>query len=352
MKKALLLLLTLTAALPCRSADTVFAKHQPEVEASVEKGLAWLASRQSVDGSFIGGEHGDTTGIVSLCGMAFLSTGDTPGRGKWGKNILACIQYVLASQQLTQGKPEYGMLTRNPHSEKMYSHCIATLFLSEVSGMLEPALQTKVDEAQAKALALIIRAQNVPKDERQAGGWRYLPDARDSDLSLTGWALMALKSARLNGAEIPTENIDKAVKYIKQRNRADQGTFGYQGDSDHADSLTGAGLLCLELTGHHGEPETIKAAQWILKNHRNLPGKEFELYGNYYNAQAMFQIGGEYWDTYAEWMYSTYLKKQKDEGNWEGRDGPHYSTALAVLAFTVPYRQLPIYQRDEMAGQN
>jgi hypothetical protein len=334
------------------AADTVFAKYQGQVEASVERGLTFLAGRQAVDGSFIGGEHGDTSGIVALCGMAFLSTGDLPGRGKWGKNILACTEYVLRSQRNQPGHPHDGMLTRNPGHEKMYSHCIATLFLSEVSGMVEPGLQTRVRDAQARALEVILRAQNVPKSEQHAGGWRYLPDAKDSDLSLTGWALMSLKSAKLNGAEIPEENINNAVRYILRRNREETGQFGYQGQTDHADSLTGAGLLCLELAGHHGHPATLKAGRYILGIRDRIPRNEFEKYGNYYNAQGMFQLGGEYWDQYAEWMYNHYLGQQKEEGSWEGRDGSLYNTALTVLAFTVPYRQLPIYQRDEMAGTN
>ena len=65
-----------------------------------------------------------------------------------------------------------------------------------------------------------------------------------------------------------------------------------------------------------------------------------------------FQLGGEYWDQYADWMYNHYMKQQREEGHWEGRDGTLYNTSLAILAFTVPYRQLPIYQRDETAGAN
>jgi hypothetical protein len=345
-------ILVLLLALPgARAADTVFSKFQPRVEPAVVKGLEYLAARQSADGSMIG-EKGETSGISALAGMAFLSTGDTPGRGKWGKQILACTNYILDSQQLTAGHPHYGMLTRNPNNEKMYSHCIATLFLSEVSGMLEPALQKRIKDAQAKALALIVKAQNVPKNEQHAGGWRYLPDSNDSDLSLTGWALMSLKSAKLNGAEVPEENINKAVKYILNRHREDTGQFGYQGQNDHADSLTGAGLLCLELTGHHGHPSTLKAGRWILEGKQNLLNNQFEKYGNYYNAQGMFQLGGEFWEKYAEWMYTHYLEKQKEDGSWEGNEGPLYNTSLMVLAFTVPYRQLPIYQRDEMAGSN
>ena len=332
----------------CFPADPVFEKFQPQIEATVDKGLEYLAARQQADGSFVG-ENGDTTGIVSLAGMAFLSTGDTPGQGKWGKPLAQCMEYVLTAQRTKEGDPYAGMFARDPHREKMYSHCISTLFLSELSGMVGPEEQVRIREAQAKALALILKAQNVPKDERNAGGWRYLPDANDSDLSLTGWALMALKSARLNGADVPEDNINKAVKYILNRHRENTGQFGYQGDMDHAESLTGAGLLCLELTGHHGKPQTLMAGRYIQETRENLTRSDFEKYGNYYNAQGMFQLGGEFWEKYATWMYEHYPRQQKEDGSWEGRDGPLYNTSLMILAFTVPYRQLPIYQRDETA---
>ena len=38
------------------------------------------------------------------------------------------------------------------------------------------------------------------------GGWRYTPNATDSDLSHSGWAFMALRSARNSGAPVPRES--------------------------------------------------------------------------------------------------------------------------------------------------
>jgi len=101
-----------------------------------------------------------------------------------------------------------------------------------------------------------------------------------------------------------------------------------------------------------GYKPSMTDADYILESFRALEGAQFEFYGNYYNAQAMFQLGGKYWETYADWMYETYLKKQKDDGSWYSREaGQVYGTAMMTLAFTVPYRQLPIYQRDETVDE-
>ncbi len=234
----------------------------------------------------------------------------------------------------------------------MYAHNISTLFLSEVSGMVDPERQKRIKGALSRALHLILRAQRVPKSPQHQGGWRYHPGSRDSDTSCSGWALMALRSAKLNGAAVPDRAIEDAVEYLYRHYDDRLGTFGYSNRTSHKESLTGMGLLCLELCGEHGKPATIKAGDFVLRNHRRLSNNQFEFYGNYYSAQGMFQLGGKYWETYADWMYKSYLPKQQDDGSWYSREaGRVYGTATMVLAFTVPYRQLPIYQRDETVDE-
>jgi hypothetical protein len=121
-----------------------------------------------------------------------------------------------------------------------------------------------------------------------------------------------------------------------------------QDDGRFKITLTGVGLLCLELTGFHGDAETTKAGDCILLDMVKIPNEEHGFYGTYYSAQGMFQLGGKYWEKYSEWMYSTWLPKQRQDGSWQERGGREgYATAIMVLALTVPYRQLPIYQRDE-----
>ncbi len=324
--------------------DTVFADYQAEVDGAVERGLAYLASIQAEDGSF-GKSYGKSSGVVALVGMAFLSKGHLPGTGVYGTNVNRCIDYVLG-----QAQPN-GLLTRGRGNETMYAHNIATLFLTEVSGMLDPGRQRDVDEASSRALRLILDAQAVPKSARNRGGWRYRPDSTDSDVSCSGWALMALKSARLNGARVPDEAIDAAVAYLLRHYDAGKGGFGYT-SPQAKNTLAGCGLLCLELTGYHGDPRTYKTGDYILETMTGVAAASHQYYGNYYNAQATFQLGGKYWETYAGWMYPHYLPLQRADGAWPGRKyGDAYTTAMVLLSMTVPYRQLPIYQRDETVDE-
>jgi hypothetical protein len=326
--------------------DPVFKEWRSKVDPAVEKALQYLAGAQKPDGSFPEA-YGDSTGIPALAGMAFLSKGHLPTEGPYAVALNRCIDFVLSNQK-DDGLFEKG----NAGSGPMYAHNIATLFLSEVSGMADPARQEKIEQALPKALSLILRAQAVTKDERNRGGWRYHPGSSDSDTSCSGWALMALRSAKLNGAAVPDSAIQEAVTYLKRHQDPAGGGFGYSFTNDHNRTLTGMGLLCLELCGEHGTPETVSAADFVLKSFRDLPGDQFEFYGNYYNAQGMFQMGGRYWSEYAPWMYATYLPKQQSDGSWDSKEaGIIYGTTMMSLAFSVPYRQLPIYQRDETVDE-
>ena len=326
--------------------NSVFNKHKTEVEAAVNRGLEYLSAHQNRDGTF-NDAYGRSVGVVSLVGMAYLSAGHTPGYGSYADNIDACIDYILKSQRsngaLDNGDSGHGM---------MYAHNIATLFLSEISGMVDPAKQDKLEQVLGRATKLILAAQAQPKNDGNAGGWRYKPDSKDSDLSCSGWALMALRSGRLNGAAIPDEAINKAVKYVLRNHDKESGRFGYVNPWGNSETLTGCGLLCLELCGYHGTPSTFKAGDFVLENRNHILDRAHEFYANYYNAQGMFQLGGKYWEQYADWMYSQYLPKQHPNGSWaNGRVGGSYGTSMVILSFTVPYRQLPIYQRDETVDE-
>ena len=346
MRLLLCILVSCTIASAAEDGDPVFLRWRERVEPAIERALDYLARIQRSDGSFAE-KYGDSTGVPALVGMAFLSKGHTPMEGPRAATINRCIDFILTNQR-DDGVFHKGEAGQGP----MYAHNISTLFLSEASGMVEPERQAKIDAALPRALKVILKAQAVPKDEQHRGGWRYHPGSRDSDTSCSGWALMALRSAKLNGAAVPDEAITAAVDYLKRHQDSKTGNFGYTDRAKNAETLTGMGLLCLELCGLHGSPESAAAAAFVRKSFRDLPDAQFEFYGNYYNAQAMFQIGGDHWREYADWMYDHYLAKQGEDGSWRSREaGTAYGTAIMTLAFTVPYRQLPIYQRDETVDE-
>ena len=327
---------------------STFSPEADDVDRSIERGLKFLASKQLPSGAFPG-QYGDSAAIPALVGMAFLSKGHLPGSEPYGAVVENCVDYVLDCADMGPQARFRGYMGQQGGG-RMYAHSIATLFLSEASGMVDPARQARIDAVLPHAVKVIIDAQGQRKSHpSHLGGWRYTPDASDSDLSCSGWALMALRSARLNGAALPDDAIEKAVLYIKRSQRQSDGAFSYQGNSGNfGETLSGAAILCIELCGHHLDPEALKGAQFVRRTFRRaLAGGNNAFYGLYYTAQGLFQLGGEAWAEFEPWMYETYFKKQQPDGSWNGEIGQVYCTSMAVLAFTVPYRMLPIYQRDE-----
>jgi len=330
------------SAAPAAAATT---RPSPAVEAAIAKGLEFLAKKQQPDGTFTGQLRANT-GVTSLCVMAFLASGHTPGNGTYGALINKGVDCVLDSAQ-----PDGMLLRPNPANGPMYSHAISTLLLSEVSGMVDGPRQKKMDKVLGPALKLLLTAQTQTKPPPQQGGWRYNANSKDSDISCTGWALMGLRSARNAGAAVPKASLDEAVRFVLNCRR-DDGGFAYQPGGESGLARTGTALLCLELAGRHRDPVTLGAGDYILKN---LPRKygegQYFYYGLYYSSQGMFQLGGDHWEKYSARLYDMMLKFQKPDGSWpdgaggEATAGPCYATAMSVLAMSVSCCQLPIYQR-------
>ena len=322
-----------------------------KIDKAVANGLEYLARNQREDGSYPGA-YGESAAIPALAGMAFMAKGYVPGVEPYGDRIERAIDYVITCADMRDNAPFKGYMGDKGNG-RMYAHAIATLFLAEASGMVDDRRQERIDRLLPLAVKVILDAQNQAKrDASHLGGWRYSPKANDSDLSCSGWALMALRSARLNGAQVPPEAIEKAVLYIKRTYNEQYGCFSYQGNKGgNAETLTGAAILCLELCGRHLDPMSLKAATYLSRTYvKALPGANQRYYGLYYTAQGLFQTGGTVWRDFASWMYDKFTPEQRADGSWGGtgnNGSDAYATAMTVLSFTVPYRMLPIYQRDE-----
>ncbi len=318
-------------------------------DAAVRRALDFLKGAQRPSGAWESGGFGEATSVTSLAVLSFLAAGHLPGEpGPYRDAIGRGIEYVLAHQ-----RPN-GLLVSNTSHGPMYCHGISTLMLAEVVGMApDPALAARAREALSKAVDLIARAQAVKKDENNAGGWRYQPNSWDSDLSVTGWQMIALRAARSAGCAVSSDAIDNAVAYVKRCAYKDDrrtGGFGYQPGGGPNNPRTGTGVLALEICGEHLSPEAVAGAEYLRKHPPDWNADYF-FYETYYAPQALYQVGDEYFRDYYARLVAILLEHQEADGSWlsaNGNDrsgGRNYCTAMAALALAVEYRYLPIYQR-------
>lgn len=352
------------------SADVLSADEWNQLDLAMNRALQFLASQQQPDGSFPTSINGQPA-VTSLCALAFMAHGHLPGEGPYGHHLDRATEFVLACQKpngiVMLNGPTSARMTRAVHHDlgqvAVYNHAISSLSLSETYGMSRSMRSAKVQKAIEKSLDVTLAMQRWRKDlPIDHGGWRYLDDydENDSDLSITGWQLMFLRSARNAGFDVPKEAIDDAVGYVRRTLDKSLGSFRYttKPGSDHSRGMAGAGILALGHAGFHNSFEAQRSGQWLLQydfdTYNSDGGIERDRYHySLFNCcQGMYQIGGLYWEKFFPRTVRVVLDNQRSDGSWEAEryqyDRPYgnsYTTALVVLALGAPNELLPIFQR-------
>jgi hypothetical protein len=354
--------------------DVLTPDEWDRVDKAVDRALLWLARQQQGDGSFPTMTTGQP-GVTSLCAMAFVSHGHVPSDDRFGQNLNRAIDFILDCQK------ENGLITLvgvggreivrdlNHHmgTTTAYNHAISSLAVSELYGMSEQARAEQFEEVINKALTATLEMQRWPKNNKaDLGGWRYIDDRdeSDSDLSISGWHLMFLRSARNAGFDVPKQAIDEAVAYVRRCYSPEYGTFQYWIDRGDGRSrgMDGAGILALAHAGYHNSKEAELTGAWILKQDfgkynqfvqydtdRTLDRYHYAVFNC---CQGMYQLGGERWSEFYPRTVRALLANQQPDGSWpadnhktDAKFGNAYTTALVVITLGAPNQLLPIFQR-------
>ena len=193
-----------------------------------------------------------------------------------------------------------------------------------------------------RATRLITGCQN---DE---GGWRYYPVPNDADTSVTICQIMALRSARNAGLEVPKDTLDKAVAYVRRCQNGDGG-FRYQANQPpSAWERAAASVASLQYAGVYDDKAIREGLGYVSRfgSPGRIGGTRHYYYGHYYAVQAMYLAGGDWWAQWWPAVRDELLERQNDDGSWpDSQVGPQYGTAMALIILQMPKRYLPIFQR-------
>ncbi|MDX1565470.1 MAG: hypothetical protein R3236_08700, partial [Phycisphaeraceae bacterium] len=234
----------------------------------------------------------------------------------------------------------------------MYHHGFAMLALSEVYGALdEEGLWTEQDPAERRrtigqALELAVRCAATSQKNNRWGGWRYSPEARDADTSVTGAVLMGLLAARNAGIEVPDETVDRALNYFKS-STSSKGRVSYAGAiGSHGASMNRSAIATLVYSVGKKKDWTEQAAtlKYISSNLEHQE-RSYPFYFRYYMAQALFQGDFDAWKRWNAMTIRQLKKQQREDGGFHSNHGEAYGTSMALLALALNYRFLPIYER-------
>ncbi|MCR9297028.1 MAG: hypothetical protein NXI32_30365, partial [bacterium] len=343
---------------------------EPQTELAIERGLAFLAKHQRQDGSWRLQDF-DTqvlmtsdTAATGLALLAFQGAGYTHKEFKYAEVCEKAIQF-LRERQLANGDL---YIRQNPASDQnawLYSHAIAAIAMCEAYGMTQ---DPELRQPAQRSIDFIVASQDPLR-----GGWRYRPGS-GSDTSVSGWFMMALKSAQLAGLAVPPETFERLSSFLDLSQATDGRDYLYRYNPYAADTpqqrhglqptavMTSVGLLMrLYMGWQRDRAEMIQGADYLLgqlPEHGTEQNSRRDTYYWYYATQVMFHMGGETWRRWHDRLYPLLIEHQvtegENEGSWEPfaptpdlwarYGGRLYVTTMNLLSLEVTYRHLPLYE--------
>ena len=331
-----------------------------ESEDAVDRGLQWLAKVQEEDGHWNAAKWSGShdLGCSGLATLAFLADGHTHKKGKYKDTVEKAIKWLL-SQVDKDGRFKY---------QTFYEQGIGAMALCEAYGMTEDGSLRRPAQ---KAIDVII--QNAGPD----GGYGY--GGPGNDISVTGFQIMALKSALMAKLDVPQAAITKEKGFLD----ACMGPEGWTGygkwRNDPHLSRTGVNMFCQLFLGYGRKEDGVLKMTKIISEAGPAVGNKapdirkgkgvneiaeaiaffarggVDPYYTYYATYAMLQMGDPYWPAWnAKFRDPVIAMQVRDGSNLDGSWGPEVgggvasggrvcTTAMWILTLEVYQRFLPMY---------
>jgi hypothetical protein len=271
--------------------------------------------------------------------------------------VVARAWRSLLKRQQGDGSFDVGQL---PMQHALYSHAQATMALCELYGM---SRDPKLAEPAARAVAYCVAAQGPD------GGWRYEP-GRPGDMSVSGWQMMALKTAEMAGIDVPPTTfqriggfLDTVAAYKGQRYRYMPIVQGQPGKISAA--VTGGGLLCRQYLGWpQRDPRLVEGLELLITENRlDFESDRKDVYAWYYITQVAHHMEGDPWQRWNEKLREVLPREQlvkgKQRGSWDPSldrwgniGGRLFVTCFCTYMLESYYRHLPLFADSAVEKKN
>ncbi|MEQ8211048.1 MAG: terpene cyclase/mutase family protein [Lacipirellulaceae bacterium] len=323
---------------------------------AVAEGLEWLKRNQqnsglwSLKGKYSDGVNSDNPeAATGMALLAFQGAGYTPLSDPKDPHtrVVTRAWYALLKRQDQDGN---FYSTGRSHG-RLYTQAICTIALCELYGM------TRDEQYRAPAQLAVDYCVSVQGPE---GGWKYFPN-EGGDLSVTGWFVMALQSARMAGLNVPSETLVRINGFLDLVTHDGGAQYSYDARHAATPSMSAEGLLCRQYLGwKHNDRRLIRGADRLIKNLPSWKGTRNSYYW-YYASQVCHHMEGKHWRTWNDRMKvvlpAHQVKKGRERGSWDpsgdvgkGHGGRLYVTCLSIYMLEVYYRHLPIYKTELLSG--
>ena len=318
------------------------AAKKPDVSRVTAHGLEWMAARQKGLGNWTANSGRYPTAMTALAGVALLCEGSTTTQGKYSANIRRAVDYLVSRSR------QNGMIGDPTRDDRYtYGHGFSMLFLSQVLGEEEDA-----DRRQELIDVLTRAAVFSGRAQATSGGWGYVsaqdqPNFDEGSTTIT--QVQGLRGCRNAGIPVPSEVIEKAIKYIHKCTLPDGGVQYNSRGGGGRPAITAAAIACLYNAGEYDSeyvPQQLNFCKGKLDNLSNRGFGHWH-YAHYYYAQVMYREGGKTWEGYRDKIYARLVSEAAPDGSWsQGYGiGPVYTTSINLTILQLENGFLPIYQR-------
>lgn len=329
-------------------------------EAAVARALEWMVRHQHTDGSWSlhnfhtagdcrgscrnrGGLRSDQ-GATAMVLQAMLGAGQTHRTGMYQSQVSHGLQFLLDTQ-----RPNGDLTGSSGGQTRLYVQALGAIALADAYAMTGD--ETLRDPAQ-RAINWLAAAQH------RGGGWRYAPGDR-GDLSVTGWQLMALHSARAAGLRVDLGTLARASDFLDQVQTDRLGSrYAYLPGQRPSHTMTAEGLLSRIYLGWKRDEPGLAAGIRYLSQRHPVDIHEANIYYWYYGTQLLHHWGGREWRDWnrrmADALVTTQVRRGHAAGSWDpetphgGQGGRLYMTVLAACTLEVYYRHAPLFRKIEL----